>query len=154
MLVAMSSMQAQEKSVATIAHLGWRLLALLYDGLIALALLMAFSALVLLLRNGVPVNPGSVQAFAEFILLWSVIGAYAILSWRFGGQTVGMRPWRLRVVTSDGGVPGWRALLIRYGVVSISLGSALAWCLFDKQRRGLHDLCADTLMVKLTLKSA
>jgi uncharacterized RDD family membrane protein YckC len=154
MLVAMSSTQTQVKPVAAVAHLGWRLLALLYDGLIALALLMAFSALVLFMRSGVPVKPGSLMAFAEFLLLWSVIGAYAVLSWRFGGQTVGMRPWRLRVVDSDGGTPGWRALLIRFGIASISLGLALAWCLIDRQRRGLHDLCAGTLMVKLAPKSA
>lgn len=154
MLVTMSGIPAQEKSVATIAHLGWRLLALLYDGLIALALLMSLSALVLLLRSGEPVQPGSLLAFAEFILLWSGIGAYAILSWRFGGQTVGMRPWRLRVVTSEGGRPEWRALLVRYGIASATLGTSLLWCLFDNQRRGLHDLCAGTVVVRMALKRA
>lgn len=131
------------------AHPGWRLLALLYDGVIAIALLMAASAALLLLRGGVPVEPGSWPAFAEFIALWAVLGAYAVLSWRFGGQTAGMRPWRLRVVDADGGAPGWRALLLRYAIASLSLGLVLAWGFIDRQGRGLHDLAAGTQVVRL-----
>jgi uncharacterized RDD family membrane protein YckC len=59
-----------------------------------------------------------------------------------------MKPWRLQVVTAEGGRPTWSALLIRYMVISLSLGAALLWCLVDGQRRGLHDLAAGTLLVR------
>ena len=154
MLEAMPDSIVLEKPVADIARLGWRLLALLYDGVIALALLMAASALVLLLRRGVAVTPGSAMAAAEFMLLWAAIGTYAVLSWRYGGQTLGMRPWRLRVLTTAGGVVAWPALLVRYGIASLSLGLALLWCPFNQQGRGLHDLAAGTLVVRMRPKSA
>lgn len=153
MIFRMDSPAPETRPTAAPAHAGWRLLAMLYDGVIALALLMALGALVLLLRGGEAVTPGSMLALAEFIGLWALIGAYAVLSWRFGGQTIGMRPWRLRVVDAEGGTPGWRPLLIRYAVASLSLGSALLWCLFDRQCRGLHDRAAGTLMVRLRPKS-
>jgi uncharacterized RDD family membrane protein YckC len=59
-----------------------------------------------------------------------------------------MKPWRLQVVTAEGGRPSWRALMIRFAVTSVSLGLSLLWCLFDDQRRGLHDLAAGTLLVR------
>ena len=95
-----------------------------------------------------PVEPGTAAALLVFIALWAVIGAYAVLSWRRGGQTIGMKPWRLQVVTAEGNRPSWRALMIRYAVTSVSLGISLLWCLFDGQRRGLHDLAAGTLLVR------
>ncbi|MCE2869163.1 MAG: RDD family protein [Gammaproteobacteria bacterium] len=131
------------------AVLGWRLLALVYDLVISIAFLFAVSALSLAVKpDHRPVEPGTPDALVVFIALWAAIGAYAVVSWRRGGQTIGMRPWRLQVVTAEGDRPPWRALLIRYMVISFSLGAALLWCLVDGQRRGLHDLAAGTLLVR------
>src|SRR3546814_1482331 len=49
-----------------------------------------------------------------WITCWLLSGLYAVVSWRRGGQTLGMRPWRLAVVGADGSVPSWRALCGRY----------------------------------------
>jgi len=131
------------------AVLGWRLLALVYDLVISIAFLFAVSALSLAVKpDHRPVEPGTPDALVVFIALWAAIGAYAVVSWRRGGQTIGMRPWRLQVVTAEGDRPPWRALLIRYMMISFSLGAALLWCLVDGQRRGLHDLAAGTLLVR------
>lgn len=142
-------MASTPDTAARPAHLGWRLLALLYDALPVLALWFLTSAVVYALRGGVPVAPGSVGAWLELALLWSVTGAYAVLSWRRGGQTIGMRPWRLKVVATDGRPAGVAMLWRRYAVASLTLGLALLWCLIDGERRGLHDLAADTLLVRL-----
>lgn len=138
------------------AHLGWRLLALLYDFFPLLALYFATSLAMYLLRNklpfDVPVRPGSLAAHAELLLLWLLTGAYAVISWRRGGQTIGMRPWRLKVVAADGLPASWRALCLRYAVATISmlaLGLGLLWCLIDRERRGWHDLAAGTRFVRL-----
>ena len=147
MLMRMSESPARTPAVP--ALLGWRLLALVYDAVISIAFLFAVSALSLVLKpDHRPVEPGTPAAVLVFIAIWAVIGAYAVVSWRRGGQTIGMKPWRLQVVTAEGGRPPWRALIIRYAVTSISLGTALLWCLFDGQRRGLHDLAAGTLLVR------
>ena len=146
MLMRMSESPARISAVPAV--LGWRLLALVYDLVISIAFLFAVSALSLAVKpDHRPVEPGTPDALVVFIALWAAIGAYAVVSWR-RGQTIGMRPWRLQVVTAEGDRPPWRALLIRYMVISFSLGAALLWCLVDGQRRGLHDLAAGTLLVR------
>lgn len=141
--------------VAPPAALGWRLLAAVYDLLPLLALWMLISAALLLTRGGAPVAPGSPAAWAELLLLWSVTGLYAGVSWRRGGQTMGMRAWRLRVVGADGAPPTARAVTLRYAVATLSLlalGLGLAWALLDPQRRTWHDLAAGTVVVRLPAK--
>lgn len=134
------------------AHLGWRLLALLYDALPALAIWFVGSAALLALRAGQPVMPGSVGAWLELLWLWALTGSYAVVSWRRGGQTLGMRPWRLRVTDRAGRPAGWVALMLRYAVATLSLGLfglGLLWTLVDRERRSWHDLASGTLLVRI-----
>lgn len=134
------------------AHLGWRLFALVYDFFPALALWVALSGIFLLLRGGVPVLPGSFGSWVELLCLWGVTGVYAVLSWHRGGQTLGMRPWRLKVTSADGGRAGGRALCLRFAVATLSLavfGLGFLWSLFERERRTWHDLASGTVLVRL-----
>lgn len=130
-----------------------RLLAMVYDLLPLAALWMATSAVMLLLRGGVRVTPGSAAAMVEFVLLLAVTFAYLGLSWRRGGQTLGMRAWRLRLVNVDGSSPvPWRALMLRYLVAMVSLaavGLGFVWSLFEPNRRTWHDLASGTVLVRM-----
>lgn len=134
------------------AALGWRILAAVYDLLPLLALWFFVSAAMLLLRKGEPVMPGSAAALLELVLLWAITGFYAVLSWRMGGQTMGMRAWRLRVVDNNGAAPAWRALVLRYVLSNLSLaalGLGYLWALIEPQRRTWHDLHTATLVVRM-----
>jgi uncharacterized RDD family membrane protein YckC len=129
------------------AALGWRLLAAVYDLLPVLALWFATAALVLLLRGGAPVQAGSISAWSELGAMLAVGFGYFGLSWRRGGQTLGMRAWRLRLARADGGVPTWPQLLLRYAVAGLSLAAAglgFLWSLIDRERRTWHDLASGT----------
>jgi len=123
-----------------------------YDAIPMIPLLLICSAIFLLLRGGKPIEPDSLLDYLQFIFLWTlnwlVVGAYAVASWRRGGQTMGMRPWRLMVVNQEGKSAALKSLCIRYAIVSLSGGLALLWCLFDSQKRGLHDIAAGTLLVR------
>lgn len=130
------------------AHLGWRLLALVYDALPMIPLLMLASAFFLWLHGGRTVEGDPLLAALEFSVLWGVVGLYFVASWRRGGQTMGMRPWRLQVLSDDGRLAGWNALWLRYGVATLSLGLGLLWCLVDHERRSLHDLASGTVLVR------
>ena len=149
MIMRMDMNEKNAQRLASPAHLGWRLLALLYDTVIAIALLMISSALILYLNHGQPVLAGSLLAYMTLTVFWLVIGAYAVLSWRFGGQTLGMRPWLLKIVNEDGNNAAYRLLCLRYAIASLSFGLAMLWCLFDKDRRGAHDLLSGTWFVRL-----
>lgn len=138
-------------SAAVPAHLGWRLLALIYDLLPVLAIWLAVAALWLLLRGGEAVRPGSASGWLELLGLWLATGAYAVLSWRHGGQTLGMRAWRLRLVGATGPPPGAGRLWLRYAVSCLSLlaaGLGFFWALFDRRRRTWHDIAAGTGVVR------
>ena len=134
------------------AHLGWRLLAMVYDLFPLMALWFATSAIVYFARGQVPVQPGSLAAWGLLALLWAVSGAYLVISWRRGGATIGMRPWRLKVLAADGHPAMLGALCVRYAVATLSLlvvGLGFAWALFDGERRCWHDMAAGTRFVRM-----
>ncbi len=134
------------------AHLGWRLLALVYDSLPVLAIWIAFSALVLALRGGVPISPWSAAFWLQNLALWGIAGLYAVGSWLRGGQTLGMRPWRLRVVDAEGRPAGRAALLRRFVWATAAwfpLGLGYLWSVFDAERCSLHDRLSRTRLVRL-----
>ncbi len=149
MIFRMPTDTQQSKPLATPAFLAWRLLALAYDAVIAIALLMLSSGILLLLNHGNAISPGSAMAYLEFFVFWAVLGVYAVCSWRYGGQTLGMRPWRLCVVDANGKNAAWRPLILRYVLASSSAGLVLLWSLVEPEKRGLHDLASNTYFVRL-----
>lgn len=136
------------RPVAIPAALGWRLLALVYDLLPVIPLLLIASALMVGLRGGRTVEQAPAWAALQFGLFWLVVGGYFVISWHRGGQTMGMRPWRLQLLARDGTPASWRALWLRYLVASLTPGLCLAWSLVDGERRGLHDIAAGTQLVR------
>lgn len=138
--------------------IGWRLLALFYDFWPVAALWMlvsaAFTAGHYFAGHDARENiaPFSALAWLLWCTCWLVTGAYAVASWRRGGQTLGMRPWRLRVTAADGRPAALRALLVRYAVGTLSLlagGLGLWWAWFDRDRLTWHDRASATRMVRL-----
>lgn len=129
--------------------IGWRLLALLYDFFPVLALwFLAAAAFTLALGDAVR---GGVPGLLEFAVFWGIAGLYAVLSWRRGGQTIGMRPWRLQVVTTLGGTPSASALWRRYAVGSLSLllgGLGFWWAWIDRDQLAWHDRVSKTRMTR------
>lgn len=132
------------------AALGWRLLAMLYDAIPLLPITLLVSAVAFAL-NGLR----TLTHPAAFVLMWFAIwlacGAYFVLSWGRGGQTMGMRPWRLRVVAANGQKATLSALWSRYAVATLSLavaGIGLLWSLLDRERRTWHDLASGTRLVR------
>lgn len=137
------------------ALVGWRLLALFYDLWPVAALWMLVSALFnvayTLAGHDVReyVQPFTLLGWLLWLACWLVAGAYAVVSWRRGGQTLGMRPWRLRVTAADGSRATPQALARRYGVGTLSLlaaGAGFWWAWFDRDRLTWHDRASGTRM--------
>src|SRR5512133_3622784 len=121
-----------------------RLCAMVYDGLLLLALLMIVTACFLPMTGGEAVTW---RAFPLLTLLyWPVLAGATILyfglPWTERGQTLGMASWRIRVQRDDGYLLTWRDVLIRLGASLVSwapAGLGWVWALFDPQRRTWHD---------------
>ncbi len=136
------------------ASLWLRVAAAVYDLFPLAALWMVTAGLMLLAVHGnIDVaHPPLVYAIALRGALLAVSAAYFIVSWSRGGQTIGMRAWRLRVVGADGRRLPWPHALLRFVVALASLavlGLGFIWCLFDRQRRGWHDIAARSCLVRL-----
>ncbi len=157
------------------APLSRRLLCMLYEALLLLAVAFAADWLFELLLGGRPVL---LLRLLRQVWLFTVFGAYFIWFWRHGGQTLAMKTWRIRLVRRDGGVLGRGQALTRYllaylwflpacfGIywfglkgwpsiaalaAGILLWAALAY--LDKNRQFLHDRWAGTQLLLLPPKS-
>ena len=131
------------------ALVGGRLLALAYDLLPATGLWFLVAAAFVAV-HGDAVTGGALGAL-ECLALWLVTGAYAVASWHRGGQTLGMRPWSLRVEAADGGRPALRALAVRYAVGTVSLlpgGLGFWWGWRDPGGLAWHDRASATRLVR------
>jgi uncharacterized RDD family membrane protein YckC len=134
------------------ANLALRLLAGVYDALPVLALWFVAAMLALALTGGMLDVHGLPHKLFMQALLLAFTAAYFVISWRRGGQTIGMRAWRLRVVRADGTPLDTRQAVLRFGVSLISfaaVGLGFWWALFDAQNRTWHDIAAGTVMVRL-----
>ena len=140
------------RSVAVPAHAGWRLISLLYDLLPVIALLFVISALFLWLNGGRTIEASPVLQWMDSLVSWLLVGSYFVVSWRHGGQTIGMRPWRLRLVTPSGRPPRTHALWLRYLVATATLGLGFFWAFFDRDKRALYDIAAGTVFVRMMPK--
>ncbi|WP_404822427.1 RDD family protein [Noviherbaspirillum aerium] len=111
--------------------------------------------------------------------LFVVICLYFVWFWTHGGQTLAMKTWRLRVVTTSGDALGYKRALGRYLLswMWILPGLAAAWALnaktwmllvvpminvvlwaltayLDPQRQFLHDRISGTRIVRVADKPA
>lgn len=130
-----------------------RLAALFYDLLVLIAIWMFAAALVLLAFHG-DVDVADQPATYHFILqgvLLTLSAVYFIVSWSRGGQTIGMRAWKVRIVDADGHSPDVKRSLFRFclGLISLIAGFGFIWCLFDADRRAWHDVMVKTKMIGL-----
>jgi uncharacterized RDD family membrane protein YckC len=77
-----------------------------------------------------------------------VVSAYFLFFWTLAGQTLGMRPLRLRVTRRDGRRIGVVRALVRFValLVSVVLIVGVLPVLFTKRRRALQDFIAGTVV--------
>lgn len=119
-----------------------------YDALLVVALMMVGAAFVVLPAGG-EIAAGNVLFQCYLLTLWYL---YFALFWQVGGQTVGMKAWRVAIRTEQGDRPGWRKTLVRFFMAFVSLapaGLGFFWSLFDRQRRSWHDLASGTRLIVL-----
>jgi uncharacterized RDD family membrane protein YckC len=125
-----------------------RLLAMFYDSLLLLSALLIATALALMVTRGTLSyhNP----FFRTFLFL--ICFSFYAWFWLHGGQTLGMRAWRLRLQRFDGrAISIWQALLrFMVAIPSLAIGGlGLLWMLVDKDRLAVHDRISESTIVRL-----
>lgn len=130
--------------------LGRRLAALGYDALVVTAIVLFATVPFVLLAHGAPATAASRNLLRLYLL--AVICLFFCGFWVHGGQTLGMRAWRLRLVNAGGGPVTWRQALIRFLSALLSwaaLGAGYLWILVDRDRCAWHDRLSNTRMILL-----
>jgi uncharacterized RDD family membrane protein YckC len=134
------------------AALWRRLAALVYDGLLLIALGFAYSGIVLTVQVQF-FGTHEAQPLGELGLagLWLCLSLYYIWCWRRAGQTLGMKTWRLRLQQPDGSPPTWGQAWLRCLLAPLALVSVVGylWCLWSASGDCLHDLGSGTRLVVL-----
>ena len=124
-----------------------RLAVIFYDLLLLIALLFVATALLL------PLNAGeafiSAQQFFYPLYLLLVSFLFYAWFWTHGGQTLGLRAWRIKVLTLDRKPISWKQALLRFVFAVVSwatCGLGFLWILFDKNQRSWHDHLSKTAL--------
>ena len=130
------------------ASLGLRLTALLYDFFPLLGLWFFAGAI------GLSVAGDENRFARNFVIQMLVLlftASYFVISWTRGGQTIGMRAWRLRLTNDDGSRVTVPRAVLRFVLASLSfalLGAGFWWQFVDREKRTAHDAIAHTRMVR------
>ena len=130
------------------ASLRRRALALIYEALLLVALLLAGSLPVVVLAHDM--SPASSRPLLQAYLA-ALTGFYYAWQWRRGGQTLALKTWRLRIVTREGAPLTWKHAWTRYFVAlpgALLLGVGFLWALVDRERLFLHDRVAGTRIIE------
>lgn len=128
-----------------------QLAAMLYDSLLIFSVLFAAAGIAVLLTGGEAIegNP-----LFNFYLLFTVFSFYAWF-WKKSGQTLGMRVWKIKIVSEFGGNPSWGVAYLRlaFAVLSIAcLGMGYWWRLFKPYT--WHDRLSQTRIIDISRLSA
>ncbi len=145
----------QEFTNTTPASFIKRLMAMVYDSLLVIALWMVIAAISVALNNGEAISletsPGYAVALFNSALFCATFLFFGFF-WTRNGQTLGMLAWRLRVQSLTGERISWSQALIRFMLAIPSLGIfgiGFLWMLVTDERLTLHDRWSGSCMVQL-----
>lgn len=129
-----------------------RIAAVGYDSILLLGVLFGTTALLLILNQGEAFRPGnpyygcSLIATSAFFFCWF---------WTHGGQTLGMRAWKIRLVRNDGKPCGAKQALAHFLIGTLAcafFGMGWWYALFDRNGRTLQDVICATRVIRAESK--
>ncbi|MBO0614919.1 MAG: hypothetical protein RL122_1326 [Pseudomonadota bacterium] len=127
-----------------------RLGAIIYDTVLAgfsVVIIAAIPAYAFTALTGAKV-PDVIMILVYAAMTYGFFGWF----WTHGGQTLGMRAWKVRVVTEAGQALNWQQARSRFGWAILSwaaLGVGFLISLFDPNRLTWHDRFSHTRLVRL-----
>ncbi len=117
---------------------------IVYDSLLLLALLFLAIAIALPLNKGEAITSGYI--FPLYLLAVSFF--YYGWFWTHGGQTLGMKTWKVKVRTFDNQAITWKHVFVRFFAATLSwiVGLGFIWKIIDKKKRTWHDHISKTAL--------
>jgi len=122
-----------------------RIAALVYDILLLTAVLFVATAIAVALNRGQAVSHP-----VYYLSLALITYLFFCWFWTHGGQTLGMRSWRLKLITTSGMKLSWAQASRRFFMALIALlpfGAGLLWLIFDSDSLAVHDRLSESKIV-------
>lgn len=137
-----------------------RLFAIAYDAFLLLAILFIVSGIATALNNGKAVEPDDPLYPVLVIAIFALSYLYFAWFWIHGGQSLGMKTWRIQLRYSDpekarDSFIDQKTAAIRFFSAIISwgvFGLGFLWSLFDAKNRCWHDISSKTELIDLRTK--
>ena len=131
-----------------------RLGAMLYDGCLLAGVMIVAATPLPLFQSAAD---GSVWV-RTLIQIYLVLVCFLFFGWFWthGGQTLGMRAWRLQLRRIDGQNLAWSTAVVRFlgALLSwLALGLGFFWIALDPQNRAWHDRLSKSIVVVLPRRS-
>lgn len=122
------------------------LAAIFYDLILVIALFFVATAILLPFNQGEAIR--STLIFPLYLLGVSFL--FYGWFWTHGGQTLGLRAWKLRIVNHNQEDISWKQSFIRYITACCSwsiLGLGIFWRLWQKDSKTWHDLSSKSNII-------
>ena len=129
-----------------------RFMAIIYDLLLLLAILFIASLLAFVANRGVAIDSSHPYHTLYMAYLLMISFLYFAWFWVHGGQILGMKTWKIKLLSSTLGTISWKQALIRFCSAAVSwccLGCGVIWSVFDKQHRTWHDIASNSRLIDL-----
>ncbi|TNG02735.1 MAG: RDD family protein [Gammaproteobacteria bacterium] len=127
-----------------------RLAAIFYDSLLLFLAVLPLASLPVVMLAGGSDNP-FIQSPLFSLYIYCIGFLFFGWFWTHGGQTLGMRSWKVKVIQQNGEALAWKNAVSRYLAATLSwilLGAGFIWILFDKENLALHDRLSKTRLVR------
>ncbi len=124
-----------------------RFAAIFYDSLLLLSVLFISTLVILPLITNQAIESSNI-VYKFYLLIISYL--YYFWQWQHGGQTLGMKSWKIKLISLNNNAPQSYQLTLRFlaAIVSWSLfGFGYIWYLFDKDKLTLHDRLSATKLI-------
>jgi uncharacterized RDD family membrane protein YckC len=119
----------------------------MYDGFLLIAILFIVTGIATVLNDGKAIEPDDSYYPLFVTIVFILIYLYFAWFWAHGGQTLGMKTWRIRLVPVDGQEIGWKTSTIRFLAAIVSWGIftiGYLWSLLDRKNHCWHDMISRT----------
>jgi len=122
------------------------LAAMFYDTFLLLAILLLAGLIAVALNGGEAIGQGN-----PFFFVYLVAVSFLFYGWFWthGGQTLGMRSWKIKLISNDSRDISWHRAFLRFSVAIISwlpAGLGFWWQYLAKDNHSWPDLASNTAL--------
>ena len=124
-----------------------RVFSMLYETLLLLAVMFIAGFLFISITHDTT-STIMKSVFRGYLLL--VSAGYFAWFWQHGGQTLAMKTWRMKIISSRGGAITLTQAGLRFSVALFGImlgGVGILWAILDRDKQFLHDRLAGTRII-------